>query len=39
MIETMDLLIAAIALQNGCKLLTNNKVHFEGIEGLSLHEG
>ncbi|NJD52136.1 MAG: type II toxin-antitoxin system VapC family toxin [Candidatus Methanoperedens sp.] len=39
MIEIRDLLIASIALQNGCKLLTNNKAHFEGIEGLSLCDG
>jgi predicted nucleic acid-binding protein len=38
MIEIRDLLIAAIALQNGCKLLTNNRDHFEGIEGLSLYD-
>ena len=36
MIEIRDLLIAAITLQNGCRLLTNNRGHFEGIEGLSL---
>ncbi len=38
MIEIRDLLIAAITLQNGCRLFTNNKDHFEGIEGLSLHD-
>jgi predicted nucleic acid-binding protein len=36
MIEIRDLLIAAITLQNGCRLLTNNRGHFEGVEGLSL---
>lgn len=36
MIEIRDLLIAAITLQNGCRLLTNNRGHFEGIEGLYL---
>lgn len=38
MIEIRDLLIGAIALQNGYRLLTNNKDHFEGIEGLALQE-
>ena len=38
MIEIRDMLIAAVALQNGCKLLTNNRDHFEGIEGLSLQD-
>lgn len=38
MIEIRDLLIAAIALQNGYKLLTNNREHFEWIEGLALAE-
>ncbi len=38
MIEIRDLLIGAIALQNGYKLLTSNKDHFEGIEGLALEE-
>ncbi len=36
MIEIRDLLIAAIALHNGCRLLTNNRDHFEGIKGLSI---
>lgn len=34
MIEIRDLLIASIALQNGYRLLTNNRDHFEGIGGL-----
>ncbi len=38
MIEIRDLLIAAIALQNGYKLFTNNRGHFEGIEGLVLQD-
>ncbi len=38
MIEIRDLLIAAIALRNGCRLLTNNRDHFEGIGGLSLQD-
>jgi tRNA(fMet)-specific endonuclease VapC len=38
MIEIRDLLIAAIALQDGYKLLTNNREHFEGTEGLDLVE-
>lgn len=38
MIEIRDLLIAAIALQNGYRLLTNNREHFEWIEGLALEE-
>ncbi|MCE8425337.1 MAG: type II toxin-antitoxin system VapC family toxin [Candidatus Methanoperedens sp.] len=38
MIEIRDLLIASIALHNGCKLLTNNRGHFEGIEGLILQD-
>jgi tRNA(fMet)-specific endonuclease VapC len=38
MIEIRDLLIAAIALQNGYKILTNNRGHFEGIEGLTLQD-
>ena len=38
MIEIRDLLIAAIALQDGYKLLTNNRGHFEGIEGLDLQD-
>lgn len=38
MIEIRDLLIGAIALQNGYKLLTNNGGHFEGMEGLALQE-
>jgi len=38
MIEIRDLLIAAIALQEGYKLLTNNREHFEGTEGLDLVE-
>ncbi len=38
MVEIRDLLIAAITLQNGYKLLTNNRDHFEWIEGLTLHE-
>lgn len=38
MIEIRDLLIASIALKNGYKLLTNNRVHFEGIEGLILQD-
>ncbi len=38
MIEIRDMLIAAIALQNGYKLLTNNREHFEWIEGLALQE-
>jgi predicted nucleic acid-binding protein len=38
MIEIRYLLIAAIALQNGYKLLTNNREHFEWIEGLALQE-
>jgi len=38
MMEIRDVLIAAIALQNGCRLLTNNRDHFEGIEGLSFQE-
>lgn len=35
-IEIRDLLIAAITMQKGCSLLSNNKEHFEGIEGLQL---
>ncbi|MCZ7397233.1 MAG: type II toxin-antitoxin system VapC family toxin [Candidatus Methanoperedens sp.] len=38
MIEIRDLLIGSIALQNGYKLLTNNRGHFEGIEGLVLQD-
>ncbi len=38
MIEIRDLLIAAIALHNGCRLLTNNRDNFEGIGGLSLQD-
>lgn len=38
MIEIRDLLIAAIALQSGYKLFTNNREHFLGIEGLALVE-
>lgn len=38
MIEIRDLLIAATALQNGYKILTNNRGHFEGIEGLILQD-
>ncbi len=38
MIEIRDLLIASITLQNGYKLLTNNRDHFKGIEGLTLQE-
>lgn len=37
-IEIRDLLIAAIALHNGCTLYTNNRDHFEGIEGLSIQD-
>lgn len=36
MIEIRDLFIAVIALQNGYRLLTNNKDHFKLIEGLIL---
>lgn len=35
-VEIRDLLIAAIALQKGYSLLSNNREHFEGIEGLLL---
>ncbi len=38
MIEIRDRLIAAIALQSGYKLFTNNREHFLGIEGLALVE-
>ncbi|MCX9083257.1 MAG: type II toxin-antitoxin system VapC family toxin [Candidatus Methanoperedens sp.] len=38
MIEIRDLLIAAITLQNGYKLLTNNRDHFIWIDGLALYE-
>lgn len=37
-IEIRDLLIAAMALQKGYSLLTMNKEHFRGIEGLALVE-
>jgi tRNA(fMet)-specific endonuclease VapC len=36
MIGDMDLLIAATALQYGLTLLTNNRKHFERIEGLRI---
>lgn len=38
MIEIRDLLIAAIALQHGYRLLTNNRGHFEWIDGLALQD-
>ncbi|MDW7726423.1 MAG: type II toxin-antitoxin system VapC family toxin [Candidatus Methanoperedens sp.] len=38
MIEIRDLLIAAITLQNGYRLFTNNVSHFEGIEGLPFQD-
>ena len=36
MIDIEDILIAAIAISNGIKLATNNKNHFNRIEGLDL---
>jgi len=36
MIGDFDLLIGATALQHNLTLLTNNRRHFELIEGLSL---
>jgi|SRR5659263_83566 len=38
MIEIRDLLIAAISLHNGYKLLTKNRDHFVWIDGLALYE-
>jgi tRNA(fMet)-specific endonuclease VapC len=35
-IGDMDLLIAATALQHGLTLLTNNRSHFERLEGLTI---
>lgn len=34
-VDTFDLLIASIALANGCSVVTGNPRHFEKIEGLS----
>lgn len=36
MIHPMDLLIGATAIENGMRLVTNNKKHFERIEGLEI---
>jgi tRNA(fMet)-specific endonuclease VapC len=36
LIEDFDLLIAATCLYHGLKLLTNNRQHFERIEGLEI---
>ena len=36
MIADFDLLIASSALQNQLTLLTNNRKHFEGIDGLTV---
>ncbi len=38
LIEDADLFIAAIALENRVCLVTNNKSHFERIEGLELED-
>lgn len=35
-VDSFDLLIASIALANGCAVVTGNIRHFEKIEGLSL---
>ena len=37
--ETLDLLIGATALRHGLTLLSNNRRHFEGIEGLAIGVG
>ncbi|HIH45314.1 MAG TPA: type II toxin-antitoxin system VapC family toxin [Candidatus Methanoperedenaceae archaeon] len=37
-IEIRDLLIAAIALHNGCTIYTNNRDHFDGMGGLSIQD-
>jgi tRNA(fMet)-specific endonuclease VapC len=36
MVSDFDLLIASTAVQNNLTLLTNNRKHFEGIEGLKI---
>lgn len=36
MVADFDLLIASSALRHGLTLLTNNRKHFEGIEGLTV---
>ena len=36
LIGDMDLLIGATALRHGLTLLTNNRRHFERIEGLAI---
>jgi len=36
MIEDFDLLIASIAQANNCVLVTNNRSHFERMEGLAI---
>lgn len=36
MLSDMDLLIAATALEHNLNLLSNNRKHFENIEGLRL---
>jgi predicted nucleic acid-binding protein len=35
-IGTSDLLIAGIAIEKNLQLITNNKKHFENIEGLEM---
>jgi len=36
LIENLDLLIGAACLEHGLRLLTNNRAHFERIEGLPI---
>jgi len=37
-VEDMDVLIAAVALENKASVVTRNKEHFQRIEGLSVEE-
>jgi predicted nucleic acid-binding protein len=37
-IADMDLMIASIAIENGCYLLSNNLKHFDRIEGLLIEK-
>ncbi len=36
LIDSLDILIAATCLEHGLRLLTNNRAHFDRIEGLQL---